>query len=84
MPLGGPILAHVAGIPVEETLLYAVPVATLCAGAVAAQLTRAWRTLRLPRRRAARPAAPTVSAASESPAEGRWPDLASRPAASSK
>jgi hypothetical protein len=84
MPFGAPILAHVAGIPLEETLLYAAPVATLCAGAAAAQLSRAWRTLGVPRRRAALPAAPTVSAASESPAESRWPDLGSRPAASSK
>ncbi|MCW3050170.1 MAG: hypothetical protein JWO74_4454 [Solirubrobacterales bacterium] len=69
MPFGFPILAHVAGLPVEETLLYAAPVATLCAGAASARLARAWRTVRGGRDRPASPTPTSVSAASESPVE---------------
>jgi hypothetical protein len=45
------MVAHVAGMPLEETALGLMPVAALALGGLLAGATRARRSLRLPARR---------------------------------
>jgi len=45
------MLAHVAGMPLEETALGLVPVAALAVGGIVAGAARARRSFRLPARR---------------------------------
>lgn len=69
MTLGTPMLAHIGGLPVEEALLYAAPVAGLWLAAAAAQLRRLCVRLLTARHEDAAQQAAGVSPASESTIE---------------